>query len=110
MGISGSSKRLSMSSSSMGTVRPPRQTGTPMKSMSTSSWLKRTPHLPAAAATRPQLASWPKMAVLTSGELAMERATVSASFSFAAPITSTVTSLVEPSPSAAILRASCSHT
>ena len=76
-----------------------------MKSMSTFSCEKGTPHLPAAAATRPQLASWPKMAVLTSGELAMAKATLSASACEAAPRTSTVTSLVDPSPSAAIWRA-----
>ena len=105
MAISGASKRRSMSSSSIGTVRPARHTGTPMKSMSTRAWSKGTPHLPAAAATRPQLASWPKMAVLTSGELAIERATASASASLAAPVTLTVTSLLAPSPSAAILRA-----
>ena len=110
MSISGASKRRSMSSSSMGTVRPARQTGTPMKSMSTRVWSKGTPHLPAAAATRPQLASWPKIAVLTSGELAIERATVSAASSSAAPRTFTVTSFVEPSPSAAILRASSPQT
>ena len=50
------------------------------------------------------------MAVLTSGELAIARATVSASASLAAPSTLTVTSLVEPSPSAAILRASSPQT
>ena len=73
--------------------------------MSTARWSNATPHLPAAAATRPQLASWPKTAVFTSGELAIERATRSASFSLAAPMTFTVTSLVAPSPSAAIWRA-----
>ena len=40
----------------------------------------------------------------------MERATVSASWSLAAPSTSTVMSLVAPSPSAAIMRAKSSHT
>ena len=109
MGISGASKRRSMSSSSMGTVSPARQTATPRKSMSTAYWSKGTLHLPAAAATRPQLASWPKIAVFTSGELAIARATVSASASLAAPVTVTVTSFVEPSPSAAILRASSTH-
>ena len=57
METSGASKRRSMSSSSMGTVSPPRHTGTPKRSMSTLRWSNATPHLPAAMATLPQLAS-----------------------------------------------------
>jgi hypothetical protein len=50
------------------------------------------------------------MAVLNSGELAMERAIRSADFSLAAPSTSMVISLRAPSPSRTIWRASDSST
>ena len=110
MTTSGRSKRRKASSSSNSTVSPPRHTGRPMMSMAASSWRKRAPDLPRAAAMRPQLASWPQMAVLTSGEFATARAALSASASVAAPATCTVTRRVAPSPSAAIWRARLSHT
>ena len=63
-----------------------------------------------APATRPQLASWPAMHVFTNGEFATVRAARSASSGVAAPLTFTVTSLLAPSPSAAIWRARFWHT
>ena len=47
--------------------------------MSTAYWSKRAPERPSAAAMRPQLASCPATAVLTSGEVATVRAAASAS-------------------------------
>ena len=79
-------------------------------SMDASSWRKTAPDLPMAAAMRPQFASRPQTAVFTSGEFATARAARSASVSLAAPVTCTVTRRVAPSPSAAIMRASVSHT
>ena len=81
-----------------------------MMSMDTSSCRNATPHLPSAMAMRPQLQSCPATAVLTSGELATERAAASASASLGAPVTLTVMRREAPSPSAATARASPSHT
>src|SRR5207302_6644639 len=61
---------------------------------------------PRAIMIRPQLGSWPLIAVLTRGELATALAALSASRPLAAPRTATVTSLVAPSPSATSMRAS----
>ena len=58
-----------------------------------------SPDLPTAMTTRPQLGSSPAMAVLTSGELAMEKPMRRAAASLSAPVTSMVTNLVSPSPS-----------
>ena len=52
---------------------------------------------------RPQFASWPKIAVLQSGERQMARTQRYASFGVFAPTTSTSTSLLAPSPSDAII-------
>ena len=59
-----------------------------------------------AHSTRPQLASAPKMAALVRVEEITDRATVSAVFSSAAPVTAQVMRCLAPSPSAAIFRAS----
>ena len=66
--------------------------------------------MPAAWAIRPQFGSRPKRAVLTSGELAIVRATRSASSAEAAPSTSTRATRAAPSPSRMISIASCSRT
>src|SRR5262249_34582176 len=65
---------------------------------------------PAAASTRPQFASLPKSAVLTSGDVAILRATAVASPSDTAPLTLISATSVAPSPSATICRASSAHT
>ena len=56
---------------------------------------------------RPQFGSCPKSAVFTSIEFAIRRAARSACWGFAAPTTSTVTSLVAPSPSRASICDNC---
>ena len=66
--------------------------------------------IPAACAIRPQFASRPVSAVLTSGEFAIARATRSASAASAAPVTSTRPTRSAPSPSATTSSASCSRT
>src|SRR6266850_2177673 len=66
----------------------------------------RAGDLPRAIMIRPQLGSWPLMAVLTSGEFATARAACRASLPLAAPRTATVTSFVAPSASATSMRAS----
>ena len=65
-----------------------------------------TPARPMAMMMRPQLASAPAMAVLTSGELAMHWATWRACSGFFAPQTQIWISLRAPSPSRTICRAS----
>jgi hypothetical protein len=55
--------------------------------------------LPIAIASRPQLASAPAIAVLTSGEFAMLKAIVRADSSVTAPATRTSISFCAPSPS-----------
>ncbi len=55
--------------------------------------------MPTAITIRPQFGSSPAIAVLTSGEFAIDSATRRASASSAAPVTATVTNLVAPSPS-----------
>ena len=67
-------------------------------------------HLPIAMATRPQLGSAPCTAVLTSGELRIALATRLAWSRSRAPVTSTVSSLVAPSPSRASCRVRSRHT
>src|SRR5882724_141094 len=74
--------------------------------MATLSCSTRAADLPRAIMIRPQLGSWPLMAVFTSGELATLRAATSASFRLAAPRTMIETSLVAPSPSCTSMRAS----
>src|SRR5262249_57494880 len=64
----------------------------------------RSPALPTAITTRPQFASSPAMAVLTSGELAIDSAILRADDFDTAPSTMISTSLRAPSPS----RATCS--
>merc|ERR1719383_775078 len=59
-------------------------------------------HVAQHHAQRPQLGSWPKMAALVRLEQQMDRATVRASSSVAAPMTVTSTSAVAPSPSQAM--------
>ena len=66
--------------------------------------------MPAAWAIRPQLGSRPNSAVLTRGELAIARATRSASAGEAAPSTWILPIRTAPSPSATISSASCSRT
>ena len=61
--------------------------------------------LPIAIMMRPQLGSWPLIAVFTRGEFATLRATTTASRRVRAPRTATVTSLVAPSPSSTSMRA-----
>jgi hypothetical protein len=61
-----------------------------------------SPEYPAAAAMRPQLGSCPKMADLARLEPATLLATVRASASFAAPVTSISIRQVAPSPSQAM--------
>src|SRR4051794_41940283 len=63
-----------------------------------------SPALPTAMTTRPQLASSPAIAVLTSGEFAIDIAMRRAEAFETAPSTSISTSLRAPSPS----RATCS--
>jgi len=58
-----------------------------------------TPALPAAAIRRPQLASSPKRAVLTRGDVEMVLAMVCASWLDMAPLTIISTHLLAPSPS-----------
>ena len=58
-----------------------------------------SPDLPTAMTMRPQLASSPAIAVLTSGELAIDRPIRRAAPSSAAPPTRTATNFVAPSPS-----------
>ena len=60
--------------------------------------------------TRPQLASSPAIAVLTKGELAIERPTRLALSSLAAPLTLTAMNFCAPSPSRTTRCASCRHT
>ncbi len=74
------------SASEKGAARPSRQTGTPCISIS-RLWRDRSRlrHMPAAQMMRPQLGSDPAMAVLTRGELAMERAMAAAASSLGAP-------------------------
>src|SRR5881628_123997 len=76
------------------------------KVMATLSCSTRAADLPSAIMIRPQLGSWPLMAVFTSGELATLRAATRASRRLAAPRTVTETSLVAPSPSCTSRRAS----
>ncbi len=57
------------------------------------------PDLPTAMTTRPQFGSSPAIAVLTSGELAIESPTLRASAALCAPVTRISTNLVAPSPS-----------
>ena len=63
-----------------------------------------SPALPTAMTTRPQLASSPATAVLTSGELAIDSAMRLAERADFAPVTVTSTCLRAPSPS----RTTCS--
>src|SRR5579875_3715409 len=72
---------------------------------STRSGSNFTPQAPAAARIRPTFGSHPKSAVLTRGELAIRRATLSASARERAPLTRTIANFVAPSPSSAICRA-----
>src|SRR4029077_15327481 len=65
---------------------------------------------PAAASTRPQLASRPNSAVFTSGEVAIRRAIAFASRSLAAPLTLISAVNVVPSPSATIWPARSAQT
>ena len=65
---------------------------------------------PAAAAMRPQLASWPNSAVFTSGDVATRSAIARASPSLLAPRTAISASTVAPSPSTTICFASSPHT
>src|SRR3989442_24046 len=76
------------------------------KPMATLSCSTRAADLPSAIMIRPQLGSWPLMAVFTSGELATLRAATSAARRLAAPRTVIETSLVAPSPSCTSIRAS----
>ncbi len=76
------------------------------KRIETLSWTTRAGDLPSAIMILPQLGSAPLMAVLTSGELATERAARSASRRVRAPPTLTSTTLVAPSPSATSMCAS----
>src|SRR5690242_20937980 len=69
-----------------------------MRSLSRSA---RSPDLPTAMTMRPQLASSPAIAVLTSGELATARPILRAAPLDEAPPTLMVTNLVAPSPSRA---------
>ena len=69
-----------------------------------------TPALPAAERMRPQFGSLPATAVLTSGELAIERAIRAAPSWLGAPATRIVMNLPAPSPSRAICCASDSIT
>ena len=62
-----------------------------------------SPALPTAMTMRPQLASAAAIAVLTRGELPIDRPMRRAARSFSAPVTSIVTNFSAPSPS----RASC---
>ena len=64
---------------------------------------RRTPS-PAAARMRPQFGSRPNAAVLTSGEVAIRFAIAFASPALAAPLTSTSSRTVAPSPSMTICR------
>ena len=80
------------------------------KAMARRSRSAGSPALPTAITTRPQLASSPAMAVLTSGELAIACATRKALSSETAPSTVTVTSLLAPSPSRTTSRASSCST
>src|SRR5260370_910347 len=70
----------------------------------------RSPALPTAITTRPQLASSPAIAVLTSGELAIESAILRAEDFDTAPSTMISTSLRAPSPSRAICSARLART
>ena len=101
-----SESAASASASSKGTALPAWHTSIPANVMSKARGSTCAPDLPMAIATRPQFASCPKTAVLTSGEFAIEKAASSASVSEAAPATCTVMSFVAPSPSRAIMRAS----
>ena len=59
----------------------------------------RSPALPTAITIRPQLASSPATAVLTSGELAIDIAINRAARADSAPVTVTAMNLLAPSPS-----------
>ena len=76
----------------------------PLNEIEILSRLAGSPALPTAITTRPQLASSPAIAVLTSGELAIDIAILRADALVVAPSTMTSTSLRAPSPS----RATCS--
>ena len=86
------------------------QTSMPAKVMSSARGSSAAPDLPTAMATRPQFASPPNNAVLTSGEFATARAARSASASLAAPPHRDRDELVAPSPSRTIMRASSPQT
>src|SRR4051812_31248461 len=89
---------------------PSANSSTPPIDTRAPSKRKSTPARPATATRRPQFGSAPWTAVFTSGELAIARAAVLASASDRAPVTSTVTSFVAPSPPRTIPSASGSHT
>ncbi len=86
--------------------RPPSSAASIASSPSSSS-SSPTSAAPAAWAIRPQLGSRPNSAVLTSGELAIARATRSASAAVAASLTSIRPTRTAPSPSRTISIASC---
>mmetsp|Transcript_11775 Transcript_11775/g.25250 ORF Transcript_11775/g.25250 Transcript_11775/m.25250 type:complete len:303 (+) Transcript_11775:438-1346(+) len=67
-----------------------------------SFWSNWMPEYPAAAAMRPQLGSWPKMALFARLDPATLRATTRASSSLLAPVTEISTRHVAPSPSQAM--------
>src|SRR6478752_6430543 len=87
-----------------GSRAPLCATRMPLNEIDSLSRLAGSPALPTAITTRPQLASSPVIAVLTSGELAIDIAILRADAFDAAPSTMISTSLRAPSPS----RATCS--
>src|SRR6185295_15740797 len=87
---------------SMATGRPREKTVVPCNFNVALSALNAATVKPAAETIRPQLGSLPCMAHLTSGELARARAIICESDSDLAFSTVIATTLVAPSPSAAI--------
>jgi hypothetical protein len=88
---------------------PPANTGMPCMTTlalkGSTGQLRAPARAPTVARMRPQFGSAPKSAVFTSGEEAMARAHSAAISSSGAPVTSTSSMRVAPSPSAAMARA-----
>src|SRR5690348_4980731 len=90
------------SASENGAAGPLRHTTTPCIFTSVLRGSNATPALPAAHRIRPQFGSEPATAVLTSGELAIVRAILTAASLLGAPVTVIVINFFAPSPSRAI--------
>ena len=99
-----------VASSKVGERRPRSKMGRSLMRMVTVAGSKATPARPAAASRRPQLGSALDQAVLQSGDVAMVAAMALASASVRAPVISSVTTWVTPSPSSMIWWASESQT